>query len=66
MDSQKKTLNIHDVAKRLGVSHHTIRHWLRAGRFIRPLPFSRALLWDAQAFERWIDRQMEAANNAAS
>jgi predicted DNA-binding transcriptional regulator AlpA len=60
--STKKIVNVHEVAALLGVTHTTIRYWIKRGRFLRPLPFSGKLLWDAASLEKWIAEQQGAAH----
>jgi excisionase family DNA binding protein len=62
--SMLDTLTLADVARIMHVSRMTIRNWVRAGKFIAPLPFSSRCRWSAEAFHRWLEQQQGGAHAA--
>jgi excisionase family DNA binding protein len=53
-------LNIRSTALRLGLSEHTIRHWVRDGR-LGHIRLGRRIVFDRRALARFVkERRIEA------
>ena len=51
-------LNIDDITNSLKISEDTLREWIKAGKFPRPLRVNdRATLWSYALIENWVAQQ---------
>ena len=54
-------LNIDDITNSLKISEDTLREWIKAGKFPRPLRVNdRTTLWSYALIENWIAQQHKA------
>ena len=51
-------LNIDDITNSLRINEHTLRKWIKEGKFPRPLRTNdRTTLWSYALIENWIAQQ---------
>ena len=51
-------LNIYDITNSLKISEDTLREWIKAGKFPRPLRVNdRTTLWSYALIENWVAQQ---------
>ena len=51
-------LNIDDITNSLKISEDTLREWIKAGKFPRPLRVNdRTTLWSYALIENWVAQQ---------
>ena len=51
-------LNIDDITNSLKISEDTLREWIKAGKFPRPLRVTdRTTLWSYALIENWVAQQ---------
>jgi len=51
-------LNIDDITNSLKISEDTLKEWIKAGKFPRPLRvYDRATLWSYALIENWVAQQ---------
>ena len=51
-------LNIDDITNSLKISEYTLREWIKAGKFPRPLRVNdRTTLWSYALIENWVAQQ---------
>ena len=51
-------LNIYDITNSLKISEDTLREWIKAGKFPRPLRVNdRTTLWSYALIEKWVAQQ---------
>ena len=51
-------LNINDITNSLKISEDTLREWIKAGKFPRPLRVNdRTTLWSYALIENWVAQQ---------
>ena len=51
-------LNIDDITNSLKISEDTLREWIKAGKFPRPLRVNdRTTLWSYSLIENWVAQQ---------
>ena len=55
---KENLLNIDDITNSLKISEDTLREWIKAGKFPRPLRVNdRTTLWSYALIENWIAQQ---------
>ena len=53
-------LNIDDITNSLKISEDTLREWIKAGKFPRPLMVNdRTTLWSYALIENWVAQQLK-------
>ena len=53
-------LNIDDITNSLKISEDTLREWIKAGKFPRPLRVNdRTTLWSYALIENWVAQQLK-------
>jgi len=63
----RRLLRLPDVKHQVGLGRTAIYQKVKLGEFPAPVPLSnsgRAVAWDSQAIDRWIDARVNAAGNA--
>ncbi|HEY1603180.1 MAG TPA: helix-turn-helix domain-containing protein [Pirellulales bacterium] len=53
-----RLLSAREIAELLSVCAHTIRRWVKAGRFPTPLKLGRTVRWSEAAVQEWIAHQV--------
>ena len=55
---KENNLNIDDITNSLKISEDTLREWIKAGKFPRPLRVNdRTTLWSYALIENWVAQQ---------
>ena len=55
---KENNLNIDDITNSLKISEGTLREWIKAGKFPRPLRVNdRTTLWSYALIENWVAQQ---------
>jgi predicted DNA-binding transcriptional regulator AlpA len=55
---KETSLNIDDITNSLKISEDTLREWIKAGKFPRPLRVNdRTTLWSYALIENWVAQQ---------
>jgi excisionase family DNA binding protein len=53
-------LTLDEICEMLSVDESTVRLWVRAGKFVKPLIVSRTWRWNREAVLAWLEAQKEA------